>query len=381
MTASEQNNKILLVDDEQDLRDVLEISLLDFGYTVLTAENGKEALEVFKKENPIIVLTDIKMPEMGGIELLSKIKNHNPDTEVIIITGHGDTDLAIKSLKYEAIDFITKPISNDALEIALKRANDKIITRRQLEEYTKNLEQLLREKTELQDHLSSLGIMIGSISHGIKGLLTRLDGGVYLMESAHENQNFDEIGEGLCMMKETVNRIKKMVLDILYSAKERKLNLKKIDVVEFAADVAEVIEQKIEKSKIEFHRDFGSGDIECEMDAKYIHSALINILDNAVDACLADRTQSSHKIVFKVDQDNGNLIFEIKDSGIGMDLKTREKIFNLFYSSKGSKGTGFGLFIADSIIKQHHGRINLNSAVGKGTHFKIKIPKRQIENA
>ena len=381
MTSSEQNNKILLVDDEQDLRDVLEISLLDLGYTVLTAENGKEALKIFKKENPIIVLTDIKMPEMGGIELLSKIKNHNPDTEVIIITGHGDTDLAIESLKYEAIDFITKPISNDALEIALKRANDKIITRRQLEEYTKNLEQLLREKMELQDHLSSLGIMIGSISHGIKGLLTRLDGGVYLMESAYENSEFDEIGEGLCMMKETVNRIKKMVLDILYYAKERKLNLEKTDVVEFAAGVAEVIEQKIKKSKIEFHRDFGSGNIECKMDAKDIHSALINILDNAVDACLADKTQSSHKIVFKVDQDNENLIFDIKDSGIGMDIKTREKIFNLFYSSKGRKGTGFGLFIADSIIKQHHGRITLNSAIGKGTHFSIKIPKHHAEKA
>ena len=381
MTASEQNNKILLVDDEQDLREVLEISLLDFGYTVLTAENGKEALKIFKKENPIIVLTDIKMPEMGGIELLSKIKNHNPDTEVIIITGHGDTDLAIESLKYEAIDFITKPISNDALEISLKRANDKIITRRQLEEYTNSLETLLREKMELQDNLSSLGMMIGSISHGIKGLLTRLDGGIYLMESAYKNSEFDEIGEGLNILKETVNRIKKMVLDILYSAKERKLNLEKTDVAEFADDVAEVIEQKIKKSKIEFHCDFGSGNIECEMDAKYIHSALINILDNAVDACLADKTQSSHKIVFKVDQDNGNLIFEIKDNGIGMDLKTREKIFNLFYSSKGRKGTGFGLFIADNIIKQHHGSINLNSAIGKGTHFSIKIPKHHTKKA
>ncbi len=381
MKTSEQTDKILLVDDEQDIREVLEISLVSSGYTVFTAENGKQAFDIFKKEKPLIVLTDIKMPGMSGIDLLRKIKNSNPDTEVIIITGHGDTDLAIKSLKHEAIDFITKPISEDALQIALKRAHDKIITRCQLEEYTNSLEILLREKMELQDNLSSLGVMIGSISHGIKGLLTRLDGGIYLMESAHENQKFDEIGEGLCILKETVNRIKKMVLDILYSAKERKLNLEKTDVAEFAADVAEVIEQKIKKSKIEFHRDFGSGNIECEMDAKYIHSALINILDNAVDACLADRTQSSHKIVFKVDQDNENLIFEIKDSGIGMDLKTREKIFNLFYSSKGSKGTGFGLFIADSIIKQHHGRINLNSAVGKGTHFSIKIPKHHTKKA
>jgi signal transduction histidine kinase len=377
----EQAKKILVVDDEQDIREVLEITLSASGYTVFTAENGKQALEIFKKENPLIVLTDIKMPRMSGIDLLSKIKDKNPDTQVIIITGHGDTDLAIKSLKNEAIDFITKPISDDALEISLKRAHDKIITRRQLKEYTNSLETLLREKMELQDHLSSLGVMIGSISHGIKGLLTRLDGGVYLMESAYENQKPDEIGEGLCILKETVNRIKKMILDILYSAKERKLNLEKINVAEFVDDIAGVIEQKIEKSKIEFCHDAVPDDIECEMDAKYIHSALINFLDNAVDACLADPTKLSHKIVFKAGQDNGNLIFEIKDNGIGMNIKTREKIFNLFYSSKGRNGTGFGLFIADSIIKQHHGRINLNSAVGKGTHFSIKIPKHHIEKA
>ncbi|MEN8210149.1 MAG: response regulator [Thermodesulfobacteriota bacterium] len=380
MKTSEQIDKILLVDDEQDIREVLEIILSGSGYIVFTAENGKQALDIFKKEKPLIVLTDIKMPGMSGIDLLRKIKDNNPETEVIIITGHGDTDLAIKSLKHEAIDFITKPISDDALQIALKRANDKIITRRQLKEYTSSLEKLLREKMELQDHLSSLGIMIGSISHGIKGLLTRLDGGVYLMEAAYENQELDEIGEGLSTLKETVNRIKKMVLDILYSAKERKLKLEKINVADFAADVAEVIEQKLEGRKIELHRDFAPEEIECEMDAKYIHSALINILDNAVDACLADKTQSTHKIVFKVDQDNENLILEIKDNGIGMNLKTKEKIFNLFYSSKGSKGTGFGLFIADSIIKQHQGKINLNSAIGKGTHFNIKIPKHHMKN-
>ena len=381
MKASEPNNTILLVDDEQDLREVLEISLLDFGYTVLTAENGKQALEIYKKENPIIVLTDIKMPGMSGIDLLHKIKNINPDTEVIIITGHGDTDLAIKSLKYEATDFITKPISDDALEIALKRANDKIITRCQLAEYTRNLEQLLREKMELQDHLSSLGIMIGSISHGIKGLLTRLDGGIYLMESAYKNKKLDEMGEGLFILKETGNRIKKMVLDILYSAKERNLKLKKTNVADFAADVAGVITQKIEKNKIEFHNDFGQRDIECEIDAHILHSALINILDNAVDACLADQTRPLHKIVFKVSQDNGNIIFKINDNGIGMNSKTKEQIFNLFYSSKGSKGTGFGLFIADNIVKQHKGSINLNSAIGKGTYFNIKIPKQHIKKA
>ena len=176
---------IMIVDDEEDIREVLSITLTDMGYDVLEAENGEKALKLFRENRPMIVLTDIKMPGMDGVELLQKIKNENPYTQVIMITGHGDTDVAIKSLKYEAIDFITKPISNDALEIALQRANEKIVTRQQLKQYTENLEELVREKTMLQDNLSSLGVMIGSISHGVKGLLTKLDGGLYLVESAH----------------------------------------------------------------------------------------------------------------------------------------------------------------------------------------------------
>jgi len=121
---------ILIVDDEPDIRDVLAISLQDMGYRTEAAENAGKAFDVFRERNPLIVLTDIKMPGGDGIELLRKIKHENPETEVIMITGHGDMNLAIRSLKYQATDFITKPIDVDALEIALRRARDKIAMRR-----------------------------------------------------------------------------------------------------------------------------------------------------------------------------------------------------------------------------------------------------------
>lgn len=367
---------ILLIDDEKDIRDVLSVSLSDFGYNVTTAANGHEAMSLFRNKKFPIVLTDIKMPGMDGIELLRKIKQENSDTEVIMITGHGDTDLAIKSLKYEAIDFITKPIGDDALMIALKRVNEKIINRQLLRDYTQKLENLLREKTELQDHLSSLGVMIGSISHGLKGLLTRLDGGVYLIDSALSQREYNEIDEGLDIVKQTVVRIKKMVLDILYYAKERNLNLESVNVFGFFDDVAKIIEHKINGSEIEFVREFNLEHGDFEIDAEFLHSALVNILDNAVDACREDTAKKPHKIVFGVKENAGNIIFEVTDNGIGMDNKQKENIFNLFYSSKGKKGTGFGLFIVDNIIKQHKGTINVNSAKNKGTHFTIRIPQK-----
>ena len=137
---------ILLVDDEEGIRKVLGISLMDLGYQVFTAADGEEALSVFRKHQPPIVLTDIKMPRMDGIDLLQQIKAESPDTEVIMLTGHGDMELAIKCLKLEATDFITKPINDDVLEIALKRAHDRIGMRTQLRVYTENLETMVQEQ-------------------------------------------------------------------------------------------------------------------------------------------------------------------------------------------------------------------------------------------
>jgi len=129
---------ILLVDDEADLREVLDISLSDTGYKVLTAENGTQALNILNDNDVPVVVTDIKMPGIDGIELLRKIKSKNPEAEVIMLTGHGDLELAIKSLKNEATDFITKPINDDALEMALQRAFEKIQMRQKLKEYQRN---------------------------------------------------------------------------------------------------------------------------------------------------------------------------------------------------------------------------------------------------
>jgi signal transduction histidine kinase len=372
--------RILLVDDEQDIRDVLNLTLSDMGYKVFEAEDGDEALRVFRDARPPIVLTDIKMPNMDGIELLQKIKREDPEAEVVMITGHGDMDLAIKSLKYEATDFITKPINVHVLEIALQRVRDKILTRQKLKEYTENLEKLVREKTELQDHLSSLGLMISSISHGIKGLLTGLDGGMYLLEKGFTQKNKGQIEEGWEIVKQMVEHIRKMVLDIIFYAKERDLKWEQIDALSFAEEVAKVFEPKIKNQDIAFEKGFDSKIGELEIDAGYVHSALLNILENAADACTRDKAKAAHKITLSVKQDKDHILFTVTDNGVGMDPETCEKLFTPFFSLKGEKGTGLGLFIANKIIEQHGGEITVKSKLHQGTTFSIKMPKMQSES-
>jgi PAS domain S-box-containing protein len=638
------NDSVLVVDDEEGIRSVLKIFLEDIGYRVLTAEEGKEGLKIFRTESPSIVFADIKMPGINGIELLRNIKSESPDTEVIMITGQGDMDLAIQCLKLEATDFIEKPINNDILEIALKRAHEKITTRNQLKGYTENLEALVQEKSaklieaerqiaaiqvveglssavrniledlqlgieyfnempcfvsihnrdlkivatnqlykerlgdrtggdsweiydsengakdrcpvvetfqtgkglrikdtikclngkklpvivhtapvrsgnkdvelvleiaadimeverlqdelretqqryqqlfdevpcyitvqdrdlriraanrrfkedfgdeiggycyevykhrmepcpgcviaktfkdgnyqqtetvvtakngeqynvliwtapirnfkgeithvmemstnitpirKLQDHLTSLGFLIGSISHGVKGLLTGLDGGMYRVETGIEKDDKERIKAGWNVVKLMVERIRNMVQDILYYAKKRNLHWEQMDVLHFAEDVASVVEPKARLHQIEFVRDFDESMGEFELDTGVVSSALVNILENAVDACTNDTSKKSHKIVFGVKPDNDHIRFDVYDNGIGMDRETKENMFTLFFSSKGNKGTGLGLFISNQIIEQHGGSIQVDSTPGHGSHFHIRMPKTSSKN-
>ena len=117
---------ILLIDDERAALDMLGLFLEAYGFVVFTAENGEKGLELFRQKRPEIVMTDIKMPGMDGLEVLRQLKQINPDTEVIVFTGHGDLDLAVKALNLNATDFIHKPIQKKFLESALRRAEERL---------------------------------------------------------------------------------------------------------------------------------------------------------------------------------------------------------------------------------------------------------------
>jgi signal transduction histidine kinase len=220
-----------------------------------------------------------------------------------------------------------------------------------------------------------LGLKISSISHGIKSLLTGLDGGVYLVDSGFAKEDSERVKEGWQDVKTVVSRIRKLVQDILFFAKERELDRKRIDVLDFAFEVASAVEPKIKPEEVHFVCDFDESMGNFEIDSGAVRLALINILENALDACAEDSANKSHKIVFTAKREGNDVIFEVKDNGIGMDRETKESLFTLFFSSKGNKGTGLGLFIANKIIDQHGGKITVASTSGQGSNFRIKLPK------
>lgn len=119
-------SRVLVIDDEKATLTMFRLFLKAFGYQVDVAEDGHTGLSIFRHDQPKIVFTDLKMPGIDGFEVLKAIKSEAPETEVIVITGHGDMDLVLRALNLDATDFINKPVSRTGLQTALDRAEHRL---------------------------------------------------------------------------------------------------------------------------------------------------------------------------------------------------------------------------------------------------------------
>jgi len=169
---------VLFVDDEEGIRKVMAITLEDAGYQVLTAPDGETALEICRKHSPQITITDIRMPGMDGIEVLRRIKEADPNKEVIVVTGYGEIEIAIQALQLHASDFITKPVHTDALLVALERAKERFTTRKELQDYTSILEE--RWMSTAEELARTFNFQKNLIDSSIDGILGCDKGGMVL---------------------------------------------------------------------------------------------------------------------------------------------------------------------------------------------------------
>jgi len=235
----------------------------------------------------------------------------------------------------------------------------------------------ITEVRELQDRLTSLGLLIGSISHGLKGLLNGLAGGMYLVESGLTKADTGRVEKGWATVKRNVTRIQTMVSDILYYAKDRVPAWEPLAAVEVAQDVCRLIEPRAREHEVRLSTVLDPAAGEFDGDAQAIRSLLVNLIDNSIDACRLDGDKSEHKVKIRLKGSTDFVQYEVEDNGIGMDQETREKAFTMFFSSKGMEGTGLGLFIADRISRAHGGRIDLESQPGAGTRFIVHLPRKR----
>lgn len=506
-------NKILIVDDEEIIVRLLSMSLRSDGYEVVSANNGEEALEVLAREAPDIVVTDIKMPVMDGLELLKRIKKTEPDKEVIIVTGHGDIDSTIVALQYGASDFINKPVRDEALAIALDRAKTKIHIRKQLEGYTINLEQKvlaateeIRRKSNFQrllihsshdaivafDHdwkivvfnpeaarifgqsasdvlnrmsiddlypdeltarfrdeaerkqyagdmpwkemtltvsegcrfpvryatsalhekgefvgivnffqdlteikrlegelvqserLAAVGQTVSGLAHYVKNILIGLKGGSYVVDVGMKKNNTEKLKTGWKTIKKNISRVSDLTQDLLTYSKDREPEIGPCFPGEIVKEVTGLVSDTASAKGIRIVSESGPGLGEVMADARTIHRTLLNLVNNAMDACLEDEDASKAfliRIRAGLDRDGRLLSLVVEDNGCGMSRETMSRLFDPMFSTKGGKGTGLGLLVTGKLVEEHKGRIETESELGKGTRFKITLPVAPVADA
>jgi len=168
-----------------------------------------------------------------------------------------------------------------------------------------------------------------------------------------------------------------MVSDILYYAKDREPVWESVSAHELGRETCGLVQPRADEHAVRLIQELPESTGNFEADPRAVRSLLVNLLENSIDACRLDRKKTDHSVALRLAGTPERIEFEVQDNGIGMDAETRDKAFSLFFSSKGSEGTGLGLFIANRIARAHGGIIELESEAGAGTRFLVRLPRKR----
>ncbi len=370
---------IVLIDDEPDIREVVSLVLTDAGFAVETADNGRAGVELCETLCPQIVVTDIRMPGMDGIEVLEHLKKHRPDIEVIVITAFGELDLAIRALQLDASDFITKPVSDPAIHLALKRAMERYRSRQQLRDYARYLEQenINQAKLMHRDKLISLGRLSASVVHEINNPLAGILNYARLMikmlkQGELDDRKRERFTAHLALVASEAERISTIVSSLLTFSRKTEFTITRISMAELVERSLVLARHRLELSGIELSVQVDKGIPLFNGDFNLLQQCLINLVFNAIDA-MKDGGRLEVSAAFC--PDSKTVTLTVRDSGSGIAPENLDRIYEPFFTTKDEgHGVGLGLSIVFGIMERHGGSVTVDSTPGRGTAFTLEIP-------
>jgi signal transduction histidine kinase len=236
----------------------------------------------------------------------------------------------------------------------------------------------ITEVKRLQSKLVLMGRAVAGIAHRIKNIVMGLEGGIFVVNTGMEDSDQGQISEGWRMVEANVERVSKIVKDLLYCSKERmpsKMTL--LDPRDVVREVHDLYSKRMAVVGIELCTALGGKVEKGYFDADGLHSMLCNLVTNAIDACRFDEDDSKERHTITVggrQDDAGDTIFEVTDTGPGIPEDHSRKMFQDFFSTKGTEGTGIGLLVVKTVADEHDGRVTFDTEIGKGTTFRITLP-------
>ncbi len=377
------------MDDEKEIRGFLSKALTRLGgFKVELAESGQDALQKIGKESFDLVLTDLKMPDMDGLQLISEIAKSKPETLTMMMTGHGTIDSALEAMKRGASDYLMKPLNLDELIVRIGKVLDEKQRFVRLRDFADQLEKANQELRRIDSMKSEF---VSVASHELRTPLAAIKNAVQLVLKGTTGKINENQVKFLSMADRNINRLTNILNDLL--------NLSKIESGKIELRFESVgLKGIMELTASSFRPDADAKSIRIDLeineklpavygDPEKIEQILTNLIGNAIKF-----TPEGGRILITarpLPRDEkpcygDKIAVSVIDTGIGIPSEHLNAIFEKFHQVEGSlhrsvSGTGLGLAITKGLVEAHQGKIWVESEVGKGSTFTFTLPLSERE--
>jgi len=368
---------LLVVDDNAVHMVALSNALMDTGeYQVTAVGSAQEGLKLLRLQQFDLVLTDLRMPEMDGIEFLRLARQFDNDLVGVVMTGHGAIDTAIEAMKAGALDYVLKPFKLSTIVPVLKRG----LEVRQLRKEVAQLQQRVREHVvELESANQELEAFSYTVSHDLRAPLRVISGMSTVLVQSYAPQMPGEARQLVNRISTSVDHMSYLIDHLLRfaSLSRQPVARQPVDVAEIVLEVLEMLRQTdgYERVKVTV------GDLPmAPADGMLLRQVFSNLLSNAFKFT---RLQKDPRVEIGCINDGNENIYFVRDNGAGFDMSQAGQLFKVFHrlhSRAQFEGTGVGLAFVQRIVQRHGGRIWAEAEVNKGAAFYFTLGSGQTIN-
>ncbi|WP_040011605.1 sensor histidine kinase [Desulfotignum phosphitoxidans] len=375
---------ILLVDDENDFRQIIAKRLKRRGIEVREADRGEKALQMLEDAPVDVVIMDVKMPGMDGIECLKRIKEKYDLLEVIMLTGHADIHGGVEGIKSGAFDYLSKPIELEHLVRKIKQAFHKI-QRILAEKEARAFKEQVQQQMVVAERLVALGTMASGVAHEINNPLAVIQDSAGWLQQILEKPDMqgiprrDDFNKGLERINKAVKRAGKITQQLLQAVKTQTTEMAdpstfvEVDLKKLSEEAITLVEPEAALKNIVIHLETKEPRLSAWTDSLQLLQVLLNLLSNSIQA-----TEEGGRIIVRLNAAMEEAKIIVKDTGCGISKENISRIFEPFFTTKeADQGTGMGLYVSWGIITGLGGLISVESEVNKGTTFTITLPVKK----
>lgn len=365
--------RILVIDDEESIRSTLEEFLVLANYRVETAASGKEGLDRLGRDTFDLVLTDLRLPDIDGLEVIKWLRETQPALPVLVMTGHATVESTIRALRLGAYDYLQKPFRLDEIE----RTIENCLERQRLQRRNSELTEMNARLSEIERIKDDL---LATVSHEFRTPLTGLRGFLGILRAQDMTNLRPDQLHALEAISENVRRLDEMIANLLALVESQDAAAQPIrEPAGLAALVQEIlaaVDPVRGRGRLDVRIDDRAKGVEVLVDRRRFPLVLSNLLDNAFKFA---RVPGEAEVRVDVRRERGSAVIEVHDAGIGIPRARGDALFDRFTqadmsSTREYQGAGLGLAVVREIVRGHGGRVELVEPVLAGTSVRVSLP-------